>query len=308
LSAPPNHAPDPSWWRGGPRQPRPGLAELVLGVATTSVTEHDAEALLRGVCGQLTQLCGLAGCAAVVFDGSTGAVRILVASHPEAEQLTRLVQQLGLGIGSAAIRAGRDTALEDLTQSVRAGLAEAAARVGLPVTAVVALRGADELVGCLQLFGRTMDTLASGLLSELAPLADVLGAALGNIEAYRHSASLVASLTTALDRQGPIEQAKGMLAERHGVDLDAAYRMLREQAHRQATTVVAVAAELVNQSWRATGPMTEHTPVGEPRPRLEVPEQNGGELTAELSPSAATEAPLPEQRGGSAEVESHPAT
>jgi hypothetical protein len=54
--------------------------------------------------------------------------------------------------------------------------------------------------------------------------------------------------------------------------------------------------------------MTEHTPVGEPRPRLEVPEQNGGELTAELSPSAATEAPLPEQRGGPAEVESHPAT
>ena len=50
----------------GPGQPRPGLAELLLEIASTSVTEHDAEALLRGVCGRLTQLVGLAGCAAVV--------------------------------------------------------------------------------------------------------------------------------------------------------------------------------------------------------------------------------------------------
>jgi len=335
MSAPPPPAsPDASWWRPG--QPRPGVAELLLGIAGTSVTEHDAEALLRGVCGRLTQLVGLAGCAAVVFDGSTGAVRILVASHPEAEQLTRLVQQLGLGIGSAAIRAGRDTALEDLTQSVRAGLADAAARVGLPVTAVVALRGGDELVGCLQLFSRDLDTLASGLLPELAPLAEVLGAVLGNIEAYRHSASLVASLSTALDRQGPIEQAKGMLAERHAVDLDVAYRMLREQAYRQATSVVAVAAELVNQSWRGSGPVPERggdAEWGQERRggagaewgsghgterragqgteetagngQRAVPGQNGGELAN----PPGDQAPLPEQRGGPtepAEVESRP--
>jgi len=254
MSAPPPLAsPDP-WWRPELGELRPGLAELVLEVAATSVAERDAEALLRAVCAQLTQLCGLTGCAAVLFDGSTGAVRTLVASHPEAEQLTRLVQQLGLGIGSAAIRAGRGTAIEDLSQSVRSGLAEAAQRVGLPVTAVVALHGAEEeLVGCLQLYSRSLDTLAGGLLGELAPLADVLGSVLGNLEAYRHSASLVARLTNALDRQGPIEQAKGMLSERHGVDLDAAYRMLRDEAHRQATAVVAVAAELVNQSWRVTG-------------------------------------------------------
>ena len=331
MSAPPPVSPDASWWRPG--QPRPGVAELLLEIAGTSVTEHDAEALLRGVCGRLTQLVGLAGCAAVVFDGSTGAVRILVASHPEAEQLTRLVQQLGLGIGAAAIRAGRDTALEDLTRSGSAGLADAAARVGLPVTSVVALRGGDELVGCLQLFARDMDTLAGGLLTELAPLAEVLGTVLGNIEAYRHSASLVASLSTALDRQGPIEQAKGMLAERHAIDLDAAYRMLREQAYRQATSVVAVAAELVNQSWHGSsqvpasetgagaewstrtgwgnGHGTEEAAGTGQRGMSGQNGQNGqnGHNSAELSGPPAEGAPLPEQRGGStapAEVESRP--
>jgi len=331
MSAPPPPAsPDASWWRPG--QPRPGLAELLLDIAGTSVTEHDAEALLREVCDRLTGLAGLAGCAAVVFDGSTGAVRILVASHPEAEQLTRLVQQLGLGIGAAAIRAGRDTALEDLTQSARAGLADAASRVGLPVTAVVALRGGEELVGCLQLFATDVDTLAGGLLPELAPLAEVLGAVLGNIEAYRHSASLVASLSTALDRQGPIEQAKGMLAERHAVDLDAAYRMLREQAYRQAISVVAVAAELVNQSWLGSREVPERGDAewgaapgwgangaagwdggqgGQGTAEGVGPGQHGGpgQNGSELSAPPADQAPLPEQRLGPtepAEVESRP--
>src|SRR5579884_3098512 len=189
---------------------RAGLGELVLDVAATPVTERDTEALLREVCARLTALCGLTGAATVLFDGSTGAVRAVVASRPEAEQLTRLVQQLELGASAGAIQAGRDSAVEDLTRSVRPGLAEAALRVGLPVTAVLALRGGEKLVGCLWLYSRDVDSFTGGLLDELAPLARVLGTALGNLEAYQHSTSLVASLTAALDRQGPIEQAKGL--------------------------------------------------------------------------------------------------
>jgi ANTAR domain len=275
MSAPPPLASPGPWRRARLAELRPGLADLVLWVAGTSVTERDTEALLREVCLRLTELCALTGCASVLFDGSTGAVRTVVASHPEAEQLTRLIQQLGLGISVAAIQAGEYGVVEDLTESVRAGLAEAALRVGLPVTAGLALRGGDEVVGCLQLFSRTLDTLTTGLLDELAPLATVLGAVLGNLEAYHHSASLVATLSTALDRQGPIEQAKGMLAERHGVDLDAAYRMLRDLAYQRSTTVAEVAAELVHQYWRATrepedGPGPDDHPGPDDRPEPEA--------------------------------------
>jgi ANTAR domain len=222
----------------------------------------------------------------VLFDGSTGAVRTVVASHPEAEQLTRLIQQLGLGLNATAIQAGQTAAVEDLTGSARAGLAEAAQRVGMPVTAGLALRGGEEVVGCLQLFGRALDTVTDGLLDELAPLAAVLGAVLGNLEAYHHSASLVASLTSALDRQRPIEQAKGMLAERHGVDLDAAYRMLRAQAHRRGITVVAAAAELVSESWRSSA--DPPAPAAEPAGRTAA-EQTARSAAAEQTPSPEAE-------------------
>jgi AmiR/NasT family two-component response regulator len=299
-----------------PRPPRPGLLELVREVATTSITDPGAEDVPRRVCERLARLDGLTGCAVVLFDDSADAVRTLVASHPEAEQLTRLVQQLGLGIGAGAIRAGRDSAVEDLTRSVRAGLADAAQRVGLPVTAVVALRAADRLVGCLQLYSRTLDAVTDGLLEELVPLAAVLGSVLGNIEAYRHSASLVSRLTVALDRQGPIEQAKGLLAERHQVDLDTAYRMLRDQAARQSTTVSAVAAAVVGQSWRTAN---HHGPVPGPTSGAPTPGAAPGPPAGATGPAPSTtpgqpgtvgpgDAALPEQRGGPAEVQqSHPA-
>jgi hypothetical protein len=269
MSAP--ASPDPAW-QSGLGHARSGLVELALDVARTSVAELDAEELLRRTCVDLTELCGLAGCAAVLFAPSTGSVRTLVGSHPAAEQLTRLLQQLGEGIGSAAIWSGRDTAIEDLTKATRFDLAEAAGRVGLPVTAAVALRGAGGLLGCLQLFGTTQEALTERLLAELAPLAEVLGTALDNAESYQHSTELVTTLTAALDEQGPIEQAKGILTERHQIDLDAAYRMLREQARRRDTTVRAVAAELVAQSWQAATP---------------VPEQGGASRPEQADPAPA---------------------
>jgi hypothetical protein len=328
MSAPPPLAsPDP-WRRPGLAELRPGLADLVLWVAGTSVTERDTETLLREVCLRLTELYGLTGCASVLFDSSTGAVRTVVASHPEAEQLTRLIQQLGLGISVADIQAGQHAVVEDLTESARAGLAEAAQRVGLPVTAGLALRGGEEVVGCLQLFSRTLDTLTTGLLDELAPLSTVLGPVLGNLEAYHHSASLVATLSTALDRQGPIEQAKGMLAERHGVDLDAAYRMLRDLAYQRSTTVAEVAAELVSQCWRDTrepedGPAPDDHPGPDARPepddRVEPgdrpepddllepgdrPEPDDGlESEARPEPEAGLDAPAAEPTGQTALLE-----
>jgi hypothetical protein len=252
---------------------RAGVCELVLDVAQTSVTEYDLSSLSRRVCRQLTELCGLSACVVLLLD-STGSVRALIGSDPEAEQLTRLVRQLGND--SSSTRARRVAPAEDLTRA-RTVVAEAAGKVGLPVTASIELYGVDEAVGYLQLFGSGLDTLPEEMLCALLPLADTLGTALHDASAYEHSAELVAQLSEALESQRPIEQAKGLLAERHEVDLDAAYRMLRDQARRRDTSVTLVAAELIGQTWQPSGQL--------------APER-GAEL-----PDPGT-APLPEQRGG----------
>ena len=266
-----------------PAQPPPlahiraGVYELVLDIARSSVTAPDAAApdqdtLPRRITVELTELCGLSACVVLLVE-STGSVRALIGSRPEAEQLTRLVHQLGAGSSPQRI-----APVVDLTKA-RTVVAEAAGKVGLPVTVSiklsgpVGLSGPDEQVGYLQLFGADPASLPDELLRELLPLADVLGIALHDSAAYEYSARMVAQLSEALESQRPIEQAKGLLAERHNVDLDAAYRMLRDEARRRDTPVTLVAAEVVAQSWQRSTP--------EP-------------------PDAG--APLPEQRGAAAET------
>jgi hypothetical protein len=225
------------------------VVELVLDIARASVTQSRPSALLRRVCRELVELCGLAGCAAGVLDGTTGSLRHLIGSHPEAEQLTRLARQLTEAGGLSALRNRPIVTAQNLTGG-RSVLAEAAGKVGLPVTASIALPGLDDPVGFLQLFATTEQVLAEPVLRELVPLADVLGVTLHDTSAYEYSAGLVDQLSEALEAQRPIEQAKGLLAERNGIDLAAAYRMLREQARRRNVSINAVAAEVVAESWR----------------------------------------------------------
>jgi hypothetical protein len=238
----------------------PGLAELTRGIATASVTERDGAALLHQVCVELTRRRGLAACAGLLLDGSTGVVRALVASHPEAGQLARLLEESGHDAASEFV---------DLTRSPAPGLADAAHRVGLPLSATLTLPGSTRAVGRLRLFADRRDALGPELLDELAPLVEVLGAAMANAEAYRHSTDLVARLSAALATQGPVEQAKGLLAERHRTDLDGAYRMLREQAARRGQSVGEFAADVVSQSWRIAAPeqpvLSEQSPLPEQR-------------------------------------------
>jgi ANTAR domain-containing protein len=260
---------------------RAGVSELVLDLARTSITESYLDTFTRRLCLELTELCGLSACVVLLMD-STGSVRALIGSRPEAEQLTRLVHQLGFADEAARAHpsAQRFGFAQDLT-SARTVVAEAAGKVGLPVTASIRLYGLHEPVGYLQLFGSSLEALGEELLRELLPLADALGTALHDSSAYQYSAELVTQLSEALDAQRPIEQAKGLVAQRHQIDLDTAYRMLREQARRRDTTVRQVAAEVVAQYWH---PSNEHTPApGEP-----------------VDPGTA---PLPEQRRLSSETD-----
>src|SRR6202000_1046787 len=66
-------------------QVRAGVYELVLDVARPSITEYAVEELLRRVCVELTELCGLAGCVAGLVDGATGSLRTLIRSPPEGQ-------------------------------------------------------------------------------------------------------------------------------------------------------------------------------------------------------------------------------
>lgn len=60
----------------------------------------------------------------------------------------------------------------------------------------------------------------------------------------------VGQLTSALESRVAIEQAKGILAERLGLDVDAAFEVLRRQAREQRRHIADVAAGVVGSSRR----------------------------------------------------------
>ena len=64
------------------------------------------------------------------------------------------------------------------------------------------------------------------------------------------------SLQGAFGRRATIEQAKGILMARHGIDADHAFEMLRDHSQRNGRKLVDVAQSVVDSNLLFTGPAT----------------------------------------------------
>jgi AmiR/NasT family two-component response regulator len=72
----------------------------------------------------------------------------------------------------------------------------------------------------------------------------------------RHSDTLNEQLRAALNSRVVIEQAKGKLAERLGVDMDQAFSLLRDRARTSNRRLSDLAQTLVDGTEPLTGPAT----------------------------------------------------
>lgn len=127
------------------------------------------------------------------------------------------------------------------------GFAESARQAQFTWLHVRPLRNSDVIVGALLLLGSSTDGRPAyddlELLHALAALAVAAGA-------QRRQTRLldmeVQQLQTALETRIVIEQAKGILAVRHGITLDRAFRLLRRHARDHRKGIHAVAYDVVH--------------------------------------------------------------
>jgi AmiR/NasT family two-component response regulator len=99
-------------------------------------------------------------------------------------------------------------------------------------------------------------------------LADVATISLLHERSMRHSDTLNEQLQTALNSRVIIEQAKGKLAERLGLDMDQAFGLLRDFARNRNLRLSELARAFIDGSESLTG----LTPA---RPRQRPPGQAG---------------------------------
>jgi AmiR/NasT family two-component response regulator len=109
----------------------------------------------------------------------------------------------------------------------------------------VPLRLRSETIGALNVFGRQPTRLEPADAHLVQALADVATIGLMQERAIRRNELLAEQLQTALNSRIVVEQAKGALAQMHGVSVDQAFELLRSYARSTGTRLSDVARRIV---------------------------------------------------------------
>ncbi|MGH3921370.1 MAG: GAF and ANTAR domain-containing protein [Pseudonocardiaceae bacterium] len=113
--------------------------------------------------------------------------------------------------------------------------------LSLPLT----VRG--QTMGALNLYSRTSVAFTDPDRETASLFAGQAAVALSNAQTYAASIRLATQLGDALSSRAVIDQAKGILMEREGVDAETAYRMLVTVSQRSHVKLHEVARQLVDQ-------------------------------------------------------------
>lgn len=134
-----------------------------------------------------------------------------------------------------------DLTVDDRWPDLTPALLEA----GFGAAAGVPIRHRGENIGAVNLYANesrawTTEEFTSGRL-----IADLAAGYLINSFMLRQSETVTQQLQQALDSRIIIEQAKGVIAGRHGVTTDAAFELLRNYCRSHRTSLRGVAAAVV---------------------------------------------------------------
>jgi GAF domain-containing protein len=110
------------------------------------------------------------------------------------------------------------------------------------------LRLRGQVVGAMNLFCRDQSNLSTDDIAVGQALSDVATIGLLQERTVRHGELVAEQLQGALHSRILIEQAKGVLAERSGIGVDAAFAVLRAYARRNGRHLSAVAAAVIDGS------------------------------------------------------------
>jgi ANTAR domain/GAF domain len=192
------------------------LTDAFVELADTMVADFDVIDFLHLLTRRSVQLLD-ASAAGVLLADPRGELR-LVAASTEAVRVLELFQlQNDQGPCLDCFRTGQP-------------VAAAARQAGFAAVQALPMRLRDQVIGALNLFQATPGGLSHEDVRVGQALADVATIGLLQQRGTRRSETLNEQLQGALNSRVAIEQAKGKLAERAGLDMDQAFTTLRAYA------------------------------------------------------------------------------
>lgn len=207
------------------------LAKTFVELADNLVADFDLIDFLR----LLTDRCvGMleVDAAGVLMADRNGELRVMAASDEQVRLLELFQLQNAEGPCLECFHTGVPVTVPDLRTETGhwPRFVDRAGQHGFRSVQALPLRLRDEIVGALNLFRTAPGPFDPGSTSIAQALADVATISLLQQRSSRRSGALNEQLQTALNSRVIIEQAKGMLAERHSVDMERAFTALRRYA------------------------------------------------------------------------------
>jgi transcriptional regulator with GAF, ATPase, and Fis domain len=246
------------------------LAETFVELTDTMVADFDIIDFLHVLTSRSVELLDVSAAGLLLVD-PRGELRVVAASS-EAARLLELFQLQGdQGPCLDCFRSGQPVASADLTADLRWPLFAAAGQAGFSAVQALPMRLRDQVIGALNLFRVAPGDFDAEVLHIGQALADVATISLLNERSIRRTDTLNEQLQTALNSRVVIEQAKGKLAERLGIDVNQAFILLRDQARRRNERLSDLARDFVDGTQVLTipaggGPRTPRPGTGKPRP------------------------------------------
>lgn len=222
------------------------LVDAFVEAADTLVDDFDLLDFLHRMTVRLVEMVD-ADAAGLMLADHHGGLRVMAASSERVRLIELFEIQNHSGPCLDCFRTGAEVACPDLGEVPPewTRFARLAQEVGFRAVHALPMRLRHDIIGVLNLFRRTAGPLPESDLRAAQAIADLSTISLLRERTVRERQVLVEQLQDALHSRITIEQAKGVLAERRGIDMDEAFTWMRDHARHHGLRLADVATEIV---------------------------------------------------------------
>jgi GAF domain-containing protein len=207
------------------------LSDTFVELTDTMVAGFDMIDFMHVLTDRSVQLLDVSAAGLLLAD-PRGELRVVAASSEAARVLELFQLQSDQGPCLDCFRSGQPVMAADLAAAAQRWprFAPAARAAGFAAVQALPMRLREQVIGALNLFRVGPGAFEPADIRVGQALADVATISLLQERSMRHSETLNEQLQAALDGRVIIEQAKGKLAERLGLEMDEAFNLLRDYA------------------------------------------------------------------------------
>ena len=225
-----------------------GVTRAFVALSNSLIQDFDLVELLSGLTADCARLLDIESAGLLLAD-SSGVLHVLAASSERTRNLELFQLQRAEGPCLDCFHSGRPVLVPDLGQTTDQWpqFVPKATGAGFASMHALPMRLHDEVLGALGLFSTSVGPLHDDDVSLAQALAHVACVAIVQDKVAAGRDAVAAQLQRALDSRVVLEQAKGILAQLGGLDMDQAFAALRRHARDNNQRLTEVARAVVRR-------------------------------------------------------------